>query len=64
MDDEIFSIKEVIIFNILWLILFIIMVMTIESKINDLEKQVEEYKTLYNDERIVSKVLKDSCDNK
>lgn len=64
MNEEIFSMREVIIFNVIWAILLVIMIILSIPQFDNLEKQVEEYKTLYEDERIVSRVIRNSCDCK
>lgn len=61
MNEEIFRLKDVFIIIGISMIYIAVMSIWYENKINELNDDVEYYKTMYNEKDIAVKILQESC---
>lgn len=61
MNEEIFRLKDVFIIIGISMIYIAVMPIWYENKINELNDDVEYYKTMYNEKDIAVKILQESC---
>lgn len=61
MNEEIFRLKDVFIIIGISMIYIAVMSIWYENKINELNDDVEYYKTMYNEKDIAVKILQEKC---
>lgn len=61
MNEEIFRLKDVFIIIGISMIYIAVMSIWYENKINELNDDVEYYKTMYSEKDIAVKILQESC---
>lgn len=61
MNEEIFRLKDVFIIIGISMIYIAVMSIWYENKINELNDDVEYYKTMYNEKNVAVKILQESC---
>lgn len=61
MNEEIFRLKDVFIIIGISMIYIAVMSIWYENKINELNDDVEYYKTMYNEKNVAVKILQEKC---
>lgn len=61
MNEEIFRLKDVFIIIGISMIYITVMSIWYENKINELNDDVEYYKTMYNEKNVAVKILQEKC---